>query len=92
MFSGVKAWLYGAAGLVLAGLLAALKIVGIQRDRARESAKTEAARADTAEKRIEQRQKADAASSTAKEEGEKHVQEAVDRARGGKRDHFESGM
>lgn len=92
MFSGIKAWLYGAVGLVIAGLVAALKIVGLQRDNAKRKAEAEATRADTAEKRIEQRQKADTASSAAKEEGEKNVQEAVDRARTGKRDHFESGL
>lgn len=92
MFSGIKAWLYGAVGLLIAALVAALKIVGLQRDNAKRKAEAEATRADTAEKRIEQRQKADTASSTAKEEGEKNVQEAVDRARTGKRDHFESGL
>lgn len=89
MFSGIKTWLYGAVGLVIAGLVAALKIVGLQRDNAKRKSEAEATRADTAEKRIEQRHKADTASSTAKEEGEKNVQEAVDRARTGKRDHFE---
>lgn len=92
MFSSIKQWLAAAFAAIVAGLLFALKIVGGQRDRAREHARREAERADTAEKRIEKRKQADDASYQAKAEGDKRVQEAIERARDGKRDHFTRGM
>lgn len=92
MFTNIRQWIGAFVAAVMAGLLIAVRVISGQRDRAREKAKREEERAATAEKRIEKRKQADDASYKAKAEGDKRVQEAIDRARDGKRDHFTRGL
>lgn len=92
MLDNLKRWLSAAFAAIVAGLLLALKIISGQRDKAREQAKRDSERADTAEKRIENRKQAYDASDQAKAEGDRRVKEAVDRARAGNRDHFTRGL
>lgn len=86
-----RIWKYlAAAGAgIAAGLWFLLQLTQRQRDRARLQAERQKRRAATAEQRIDQRRQADQASRQAKEEGDANVQEAIDRARTGRRDHFE---
>lgn len=87
-----KIWqlLAAAMGFFALVLGALLKGAQWQRDAAVERAEKQKRRADTSEERIEQRQAADDASASAKEEGDKHVESVRNEARSGKRDHFES--
>lgn len=89
IFGRLKVWALAAVGILAGVLYALLGITKRQRDKAREESERQERRAETAEARNQQRQQADKASQTAKEEGDKRVQEAVDRARTGRRDHFE---
>lgn len=89
MLSKLWQWLAAMLGVIAAYALVLLKVRERQLDDARDDAKESEQRADTAETRIEQRDKANEANAQAKEEGDRHVQEAVDRARSGSRDHFE---
>lgn len=82
-------WLSIAMGLLVTLLTALLRLTAHQKKAAYERAAHQERRADTAEARIKQRQRADEASQTAKQEGDRRVEEAVDRARTGRRDHFE---
>lgn len=88
--------IYRWAAKILAGLSAVLlvwlNVTQRQRDTAEEKAEIQKRRADTAEERIGQRQKADSASKAAKETGDERVEEARSKARTGDRDHFSSGM
>ncbi len=92
MFSQIKAWIAAAVAGVIGVLAALLKITQIQRDNARREAEIAKQQAETLEARIKQRQAAEEASAKAKAEGDKLVQEAVERARSGRRDHFERGL
>lgn len=75
----------GVAGI----LFIALRVVSGQKHEAQQQAEQANRRAENAEARIVQRQKAETANQAAKTEGEKHVQDAIDRARTGDRSHFE---
>lgn len=79
----------GAAAGLTAILYGMLKWTQHQRAKAEAKAAAQTQRANTAEERIDQRTRADDASRTAKEEGDKHVEQALERARTGRRDHFE---
>ena len=92
MFSKIKAWIAAAVAGVIGILAVLLKITQIQRDNARRDAEAAKQEAATANERIEQRRRADEASAKAKEEGDKRVEEAVQRARAGDRSHFERGL
>lgn len=82
-------WVSGLLGLALALMVAAFKLVSHQKARAEGRADSEQTRADSAEARIDQRDRAEQASTEAKQEGERRIEEAVERAGTGRRDHFE---
>lgn len=92
MFSQIKAWIAAAVAGVIGVLAALLKITQIQRDNARREAEIAKQQAETLEARIKQRQAAEEASQQAKAEGDKRIEEAVQRARAGDRSHFERGL
>lgn len=82
MIASLKAWFLGVTAAILAGLIIALRVVTNQRDEAEQ-------RANTIKERIKQRDRVIQADQKAKQEGETHVEKAVERARSGSRDHFE---
>lgn len=89
MFSRLWKWLAAAGGAVITVLIIALNWTRRQRDKAEEHADRQKERADTAETRIKQRDRVRQADKDAKRKGEQDVEKAVDRARSGRRDHFE---
>ena len=92
MLSTLKRWLMTGVAVLVALLYVLAQMFRIQRDSARRDAEAARQEAATAQARIAQRQAADQASSQAKTEGDKRVQEAVERARAGDRTHFERGL
>lgn len=89
IWSKIKSYLVIILSAMIGALYVALKIVAGQKRAAQERAEQAEHRADTAEARVNQRQKAEAADKQARAEGEKHVEDAINRARSGKRDHFQ---
>lgn len=81
------------AVLILSGLIGvlyiAVRIVSGQKQAAQHRADQAERKAENAEARIVQRQKAEAANQQAKVTGEENVEKAVERARSGDRRHFE---
>ena len=84
-------WLYKIGGMLGAAAVWLLYTLHLRRsrDRARDERDEHESRADSAEHVVRSRDRADKAASKAKEEGDAEVQDAVDRARAGSRDHFE---
>ena len=84
-------WIYKIGGMIGAAAVWLLYTLHLRksRERAREARDREAQRADSAEHVVDSRKRADDANEKAKENGDAEVQDAVDRARTGRRDHFE---
>lgn len=92
MLSALKRWLTTGVVALVALLYVLAQMFRTQRDNARRDAEAAKQEAATAQARIAQRQAADQASSQAKTEGDRRVEEAVQRARAGDRSHFERGL
>lgn len=88
IWSKIKSYAVVILSALIGIMYVALRVVAGQKESAQKRATEAEHRADTAEARAAQRQKADEADTQAKAEGEKHVEEAVTRARSGSRDHF----
>ena len=84
-------WIYKIGGMIGAAAVWLLYTLHLRRsrDRARDERDEHESRADSAERAVRSRDRADKAASRAKEEGDAELQDAVDRARDGRRDHFE---
>lgn len=82
-------WAIGLMTLLVATLGGLLARSNSKRNEEAYRASREKRRADAAESRIQHYRAAEEASRQAKQEGDHRVQEAVDRARSGRRDHFE---
>ena len=87
-WSKVKSYAVAILGALLGVMYVALRVVAGQKRAAQERAEQAERRAETAEARARLQQKAEAANQQAKIEGDKHVEEAVEKARSGNRDHF----
>lgn len=84
-------WVYKIGGMIGAAAVWLLYTLHLRssRENARDERDREAQRADSAERVVQSRDRADKAASNAKEEGDARIDEAVGRARAGRRDHFE---
>ena len=89
LWSKVKTYVVAALGVLSGVLYISLRITAGQKKDAQERAEDAERKAQQAEARVVQRHKAEAVNQQAKAEGEKHVQDAIDRARSGDRSHFE---
>lgn len=92
MLERLKRWLMTGVAVLFALLYVVAQTFRRQRDSARQDAQDAKQEAVTAQERIKQRQEADCASSQAKNEGDKRIEEALERARAGDRSHFERGL
>ena len=84
-------WIYKIGGMIGAAAVWLLYTLHLRRsrDRARDERDEHESRADSAEHVVDSRKRADDANEKAKENGDAELQDAVDRARAGRRDHFE---